>query len=375
MTLYNDAKIPPKNISDLTSPENLMTKLQPLIGQHFPLTHAARTDGNKFLHLIINTLMKDNPPEPADERNFNILPPKRKGVPKFLREYVDTYLITSGKNYNLQVWNRNPDTDMPQVEYTNNKKFLKSKDVRFIFGKINLDTDTIESIFIASPHKITEMFGMFGVPTAKYQLIISETAKRLLNQNSTHIVCFDDASSLTPFIEEDSKSNCDFRVFPTNKDKIMPISQIRRLVQPLVGTSISGDSTRTRGLTLEQTVVEHLGYQLTKTMYPQYPDIPNQLLEVKVQDAPTVDLGKYSPQNVQVPAELMGVNEEITTANMRYLIAITDPVTGIIQDIFLGPGSSLNNYFSFVPETSVKYQRGIKMTNFENYQGQVILWF
>ncbi|WP_341778693.1 hypothetical protein [Levilactobacillus sp. HBUAS70063] len=378
MTLYNEAKLPPKNISDLSSPQILATKLQSLIGQPFPLTGKPRSDGNKFLHLVIETLMSHTPPAPADEQEFNILAPKSrgvyKGVPKFLREYIDTYIITSGENYNLQVWNRNPDTDMVQIEYLNSYQALRSKDVRLVFGKINMDTKTIESIFIASPDKIVDMFGKFGVPTAKYQLIISESAKHLVNQSPNHIALFEDSSSLSHLLKEHAKSNTDFRAFPVNNDKIMPLTQIKDLVQSLIGTSILGNSTRTRGLALEQAVVQNLGYQLPTTMYPQYPDVPNQLLEVKTQDSPTVDLGKYSPQNVQTPKELAGIHDEVNTANMRYLIAITEPLTGVIQDIFLGPGSTLNRYFSFVPDTSVKYQRGIKMTNFSNHQGQVILW-
>lgn len=373
---YNKAKIPPKSILDLTSPQELMTKLHPLIGQHFPLTNHSRTDGNKFLHLIINTLMENIPPKPANKQDYNVIPPKRKGVPKFLREYIDTYIITSGTKYNLQVWNRNPDTDMPQVEYPNSGDLLRSKDVRLVFGKINMQTEVIESIFIASPHQIVEKFGKFGIPTVKYQLIIPESEKGLMHQNPTHITTVDDDASLTHLIEEKHTINKDFRIFPSIDDKVMPISKIKKLVKPLIGTSIrSNDPTRTRGLTLEQIVVQHLGYELQDTMYPQYPDIPNQLLEVKVQDSQTIDLGKYSPQKVQIPDGLYGKHNDITTANMRYLIALTDPSTGIIQDIFLGPGSSLKQYFAFVPETSVKYQRIIDMTNFENHQGEVTLWF
>ena len=42
--------------------------------------------------------------------------PKQKGVPSFLREYIDTYIITTGNSYNLQVWNRNPNSASVQVD-------------------------------------------------------------------------------------------------------------------------------------------------------------------------------------------------------------------------------------------------------------------
>lgn len=368
MPINTDPSLPPKSICDLSSPKALKEKLQPLIGTPFSLTRKPRTDGNRFLHLIEDTLMANDPPEAATKGSYNIVPPKKKGVPKFLREYVDTYLITTGDNYNLQVWNRNPDTDMIQVEYPESGEKLVSGDVRFVLGKINVKKQLIESLFIASPHQIVERFGAFGVPTSKQQLIISETAKQLIWTSPNNLAFFADDPSIANRLQWDARSATDFRIFPTARDKIMPISQIRSAIQSLIGKRIISNSTRTRSLELERAVVKLLGYQVPDGMYSEYPDVPNQLLEVKIQDSSTVDLGKYSPQDNQT------IHSNYTTESVRYLIAITQPVTDIIESIFLGPGSTLGNYFSFVPDKSVKYQRGIKMTNFQSGAGKVVLW-
>ena len=53
-------------------------------------------------------------------------------MPRILLEYVDTYIVTTGDTYNLQVWNRNPASDSIQVEY-NSGETLSSRDVRFGF--------------------------------------------------------------------------------------------------------------------------------------------------------------------------------------------------------------------------------------------------
>ena len=85
-------------------------------------------------------------------------------------------------------------------------------------------------------------------------------------------------------------------------------------------------------------------------LYGAFPDIPNQLLEVKIQDTQTVDLGKFTPENEEV------INEElnITTYDVRYLIALTNPDTEVIEGIILSPGEKLGEVFSYVSDKSYK---------------------
>jgi len=77
-------------------------------------------------------------PGPASDGTWRILPPKKKGVPRLLREYVDTYIVTSGSSYNLQVWNRNPSEPTPHVELGDGS-FLRTCDVRFVMTRINTE--------------------------------------------------------------------------------------------------------------------------------------------------------------------------------------------------------------------------------------------
>lgn len=49
------------------------------------------------------------------------------------------------------------------------------------------------------------------------------------------------------------------------------------------------------------------------------------MLEVKVQDSPTIDLGRYSPQFEE------NINANFTTRTVRYLIALTDAMNGSID--------------------------------------------
>ena len=42
----------------------------------------------------IDECIKNGLPEGANEGEFEIVPPKKKGVPKMLRELVDTFIVT-----------------------------------------------------------------------------------------------------------------------------------------------------------------------------------------------------------------------------------------------------------------------------------------
>jgi len=117
-------------------------------------------------------------------------------------------------------------------------------------------------------------------------------------------------------------------------------------------------------------VLELLGYpnEEKKPLYGAFPDIRNQLLEVKVQDSPTVDLGKFSPEFEEIVIEDLN----ITTYDVRYLIALTNSETEIIEGIILSSGEKLGEVFSYVSDESYKCQRSIPIKFFDKYSGQSV---
>src|SRR5487761_723730 len=145
---------------------------------------------------------------------------------------------------------------------------------------------------------------------------------------------------------------------PASKGDLSPGDEIARLLAPLVGkplqltgkTRTDGShlrktvarvleessvlpipaaepsATKNRGQQLEQIVASGLGYPMTNAdvLIGGYQDIRHQALEVKIQDAPTVDLGRYSPQFDEAVEGCPG----FSTQSVRYLIALTDPKSG-----------------------------------------------
>lgn len=363
-------KSPPALKTDLTAPETLCIKLKDLIGGKFELTGKTRTDGSNIRKLIASTLYdSNNLPSIAPKGTYEIIPPKGKGVPKILLEYIDSYMVTTGDTYNLQVWNRNPAAQSVQVEYSNGDVLL-SADVRFVFTKISVLTNTIESITILTPKYITDHFGEFGKPTIKHQLLINSSKREELLSADTPILFYPDVNIVNSFLTDEFPNEGDsIHDFPKN-NKVLKLEIIYELVKnQLIGTKLDAMPTKNRGQALELKVAELLGYspKEKELLAGGYPDIRNQMLEVKVQDSQTIDLGKYSPQ-----FEERIHNEIYTTTTIRYLIALTNPLTSIIEGVILCPGEYLGHHFTYVSDKSFKTQRSIPMSFFNRFSGEVV---
>lgn len=272
-----------------------------------------------------------------------------------MREYIDTYIVTTGTSYNLQVWNRNPNSASVQVDLKNGETLLAS-DVRFVLGKINAD-NCIESIIVMTPDYIEDRFGKFGKPTVKQQLIISNKKREDIIRKGGLVIS--DSNLPQELLASDDEVISEEVSIKDDPDRILPIKIIdERISDKLVGETLDVSlSAKQRGQQLERMVAYQLGYRgMQEGLEGGYPDIRNQMLEIKVQDSPTIDLGKYSPQFEE------RINDNFTTRTIRYLIALTDPASGAIDGLIMCPGEELGKYFTYVAEKSFKCQRNIPMS-------------
>jgi hypothetical protein len=368
--MNSDFKIPPLSVKKLTAPNILCEYLTELIGTPFELTGKTRTDGSNVRKLIASTLEKNKLPEMAKPDDYEIVPPKRKGVPKITREFIDTYIVTSGDSYNLQVWNRIPASDTLLIKYESGES-LKCSDVRFIFVRIDIFKNIVASIIILTPDYIEKRFGNFGKPTIKQQLLISSKVRKSIYESIDKIILFPDTKKLSYYITHDYISPKSSMLEEPNLKSLYSIELLNKMVaEKLIGQKLDSAATKNRGQALERMVLELLGYESKEgdLLYGDFPDIRNQLLEVKVQDSPTVDLGRFSPER----EEMLFAEKGLTTYDVRYLIALTDPQTETIKGIILSPGKNLGELFSYVGAASYKCQRSISMSFFDKYYGKVV---
>ena len=359
--------VPPENKALLTSNTDLATKLECLIGISFKLTGKSRTDGSNLRKLVGKVLLEGEHPAGAAEDSYEVVHPK--GTPKILLEYIDTYIITTGSSYNLQVWNRNPSSESVQVQYENGNT-LQSGEVRFVLAKVCPKNHVIISIAVLTPDYIVNRFGTFGKPTVKHQLIISASAKQSVLDMPNSILFYDDDITVGTVSNMNNLSEMSIHNEPC-EDSLVPLSHIRSIVEEkLIGLKVKPASTKNRGQMLEEIFSSAMGYTISgqEHLAGGYPDIKNQALEVKIQDSPTVDLGKYSPEFEDAIPDC----GNFTTRTMRYLIALTNPNTNNIEGAILCPGNKLGLHFTYVGGKSYKCQRSIPMEFFDKFNEQSV---
>jgi len=368
--MNKDFKIPPKSADYLTLPEELAKKLNCLIGIEFHLTGKTRTDGSNIRKLVASTIEQSPLPVAAEKDEYEIMPPKGKGIPKITREFIDTYIVTSGTTYNLQVWNRIPASKTLLIKLEGDSS-LKCNDVRFVFVRIDIERSIIDSVIILTPEYIESNFGKFGKPTIKHQLLISSKIRKDIYKSEEKILFYPDSKKLSYLLKHNFEPPSDNMVNDPSAQEIFSLQMIKeRVAKVLIGEKLGSGATKNRGQALERRVLDLLGYinNNKEQLYGGFPDIRNQLLEVKVQDSPTVDLGKFSPEFEEVVLDDLN----ITTYDVRYLIALTNPITEIIEGVILSPGEKLGEVFSYVSDKSYKCQRSIPIRFFDKYSGMSV---
>lgn len=215
----------------------------------------------------------------------------RKTQPRFISQNFDTYVQ---KSNNLQIWNEdiNPERRYVIVKLNDKDQIIK---VRVINGFLLSKLDTT------------------GTLTTKYQA-------RLPDYDRSTLLSEVD----TPLVIEWGEMNFDELTGDPSQDpifgQIIPIGQIYELLLPIVGSIIDKKGTvqeRSRGVELQKKVCEAIGYK-TYEDNGQYPDIRNQLIEIKLQTSPTIDLGLHSPSGQDVVVQ-MG-DTKFKDCDIRYVI-------------------------------------------------------
>jgi hypothetical protein len=125
----------------------------------------------------------------------------------------------------------------------------------------------------------------------------------------------------------------------------VPIDRLFERLVRLTGTAISNpgmDQERNRGAALHRAVCKCLG----KRDYSdcgRFPDVPDQLLEVKLQTAPTIDLGLVCPDSVEPIAGL----PDFRHCDVRYAVFYGSAVSkGILLDhVVLTTGADFFSFF------------------------------
>jgi len=360
-------KTPPYSKADLLSLQTLSAMLNDLIGIDFVLSGKGKTDGSNIRKLITAKLEQYDLPNPS--KTWEVIPEKGKGIPKITRHYVDTYIITGSKSYNLQVWNRIPNSNDPQI-ITESGDWITPRDVRYVL--VRVIEGKIACIMLMSIDYIIKNFGKFGNPTIKHQFLLPPKVRTSINQSKGKVYFKADSENMKKLLANGFvKPSKNFALFPSEKE-VIPIEELVKAIAPkIIGLNVKYLETKVKGQALEKIILESLGYDLNEgvKLEGQYPDIRHQLLEIKDQDSQTVDLGKYTP----LEESIIYKEHDITTADIRYLIVLVDRKNNVVTGMILCAGKDLSSYGNYVNGVSGKCQRSINLVKLEKYIGKCVV--
>jgi hypothetical protein len=203
------------------------------------------------------------------------------------------------KSNNVQVWNE----DVAPAR-------------RYVLVRVSPD-DVINRVKVVTGDQLAAL-DTTGTLTQKYQ------ARLVLGQATAELVTSEDTGSLA--VACGRPSAAELAAFSPSDDPtpglVLPIRTVFGLLQGLLGTAFmdSGyDQERNRGAELHRRVCRTLGYSDYRDD-GRFPDVRHQLVEVKLQTSPTIDLGLVRPDSDQLLDVPKLCGRSVRHCDVRYAV-------------------------------------------------------
>lgn len=196
----------------------------------------------------------------------------KKTQPRFLGQQLDTY---TQKSNNLQIWNEE-----------------LSPTRRYAIIQIS-DQDVVLKVKVVNGQELA-LLDTTGTITTKYQ------AGLVTGADTHELVSAQDTPPMLPYVQFGATFATS--ISPVDEPEcgaLLPIQEIFERLSTLVGLSFVDpgmDQERNRGAALHRLICKCLGYSRYEDK-GQFPDVHHQLLEVKLQTSPTIDLGLVLPSS------------------------------------------------------------------------------
>lgn len=245
----------------------------------------------------------------------------RKTQPRFVGQRFDTYVQ---KSDNLQVWNE---------ELSPTRRYVI----------IRLDEDDEVSRVKVVTGEVLAMLDTTGTLTQKFQASIVPT------DATCELISATDTTNIKPLVSRDVDVGCALPTDYAASGDLMPIGQLFEMLSPLVGQRFPDPGRtqeRNRGADLHRIVCEALGYAQYADA-GDFPDVRHQLLEVKLQTSPTIDLGLVCPDSEDPLDGPQIADRQIRHCDVRYAVfyGTTDGVNVELTNFYLSTGESFFTRF------------------------------
>lgn len=247
----------------------------------------------------------------------------KRTKPRFPGQCFDTYIQ---KSNNLQVWNE---------ELAPTRRYVL---IRVSAG------DLIERVKVVTGDTLA-FLDTTGKLTQKYQ------ARLIPGEAASELVTAEDTVRLKPFVSEKGLSEIasSSPIEHPSAGVLLPLKAIYERLSMLVGQGFPDaghDQERNRGAELHRLVCKSLGYSDYRDD-GSFPDVRHQLLEVKLQTSPTIDLGLVRP-NSEDALDVPHINgQQIRHCDVRYALfyAKTDGKRVTLTNFYLTTGEAFFNRF------------------------------
>lgn len=246
----------------------------------------------------------------------------KKTQPRFLGQFFDTYVQ---KSNNLQVWNE---------ELSPTRRYVL----------IRLSTsDVVTKVRVVTGATLSKL-DTTGTLTQKYQ------ARCIPGASNAELIASEDTDLLRPLIaaDVDLQRGATPVTYPA-ADALLPIATLHTRLSRLIDSTFKDtgyDQERNRGACLHRLVCAALGYGSYQDD-GQFPDVRHQLLEVKLQTSPTVDLGLVLPSSTE-PLDVPKIaGRQVRHCDVRYAVfyAQTDGALVTLTHVFLTTGEAFFGRF------------------------------
>jgi len=221
----------------------------------------------------------------------------KKTKPRFISQNFDKYVQ---KANNLQVWNEELDPSR-----------------RYAIIRLN-EGGTVTKVRVVTGNDLSKL-DTTGTLTQKYQARLDENSNEF-----SKLLSITDTETLKNIINKEFKitKQSNSPTDKPSKENLLPIADIYNILEDLVSIEFkdSGfDQERNRGELLHRIICDKLGYS-NYADNGRFPDIKNQLLEIKLQTSPTIDLGLVLPSSENVLDDCLIDGIELRHCDVRYAV-------------------------------------------------------
>ncbi len=247
----------------------------------------------------------------------------KKSIPRFPGQDLEVYSQQSG---NLQVWNQplSPDRRYAVIKLSDDGVV---ETVKIVLGKVLQELDTT------------------GTLTTKFQARFTDVTAKC------ELVSKSDTAALLPHVSSTPQLRDTTPIDSPRSGGVYTIQSVFERLSQLVGKRFKDSGVvreRTRGGVLHAMVSEVLGYR-SHADNGQFPDVLNQLLEVKLQTSPTIDLGCIAPNSEEALKLTPIGNTPVRHCDVRYAVFKAE-ISGeevILTNLSLSTGA---DFFSRFPQ-------------------------